>query len=258
MKKILVFLICLFLITSNTTTAHAATSNTFNLANNNINVNGNFDDWNSVPSSYEYNWDNSDNCWNQGVWVDGVCYKTEQGKYSTDVRHKVQMHTDGENVYLHIVFSRDYEAGFNGEDYQLSVDGNTASFQIEFLEGGTVTNNLDNLEPGVHEVAVKHANSSLSSTSVEGAKAYLKTNDNNVNNEIEIAIPIKSLEQQNSSINSDNISVVSFYNPNLMYRDVAVAGTSSGPYILMIICTGIVVITTYLFLKRKNAIQIQF
>ena len=42
---------------------------------------GDFSDWNSLPESYEYNWDNSQNCWSYGVWVDGVCYKTEEGSY---------------------------------------------------------------------------------------------------------------------------------------------------------------------------------
>ena len=33
-----------------------------------ISIDGDFSDWDGIPCSYEYNWDNSENCWVNGVW----------------------------------------------------------------------------------------------------------------------------------------------------------------------------------------------
>ena len=76
-----------------------------------LSMDGYFDDWNDKPYSYEYNWDNSDNCWYYGVWYDGQCFKTPEGTYDTTVRHKMQLYSDNEYVYMHIVISEDYGSG---------------------------------------------------------------------------------------------------------------------------------------------------
>lgn len=227
--------------------------NEFNLmGDGKISIDGDFSDWEGLPYSYEYNWDNSQNCWQWGVWVDGVCYKTEEGTYSTDVRHKMQLYCDGSYVYLHIIISRDYGSKFNGEDYQFWVDGNMAAFQVEWPGGGTITGNLGNTSPGVYPVEVRHRDSSMSYDVATGSSGYLKVNENNLNDELEIKIPLSELQRQNGNINSETISTIEFFTPNLMYRRISSAGTSTAPYIIGLICFALVCVTTIAVLKKKT------
>lgn len=215
-------------------------TNEFDLISKDISIDGDFSDWDGLPYSYEYNWDNSQNCWQWGVWVDGVCYKTPVNEYDTNVRHKMQLYCDGEYVYLHIVFSRDYWAKFNGEDYQFFINGDMAAFQVEWVGGGTITNNLGDTSPGIYEVEVRHRNSSMSYDVANGSSAYLKVNEGNVNDELELRIPLSEMKRQNNSINLEAISTIEFYTPNLMYRRITAAGTSTGPVVLGFVCFAIV------------------
>lgn len=186
-------------------------------------------DWESLPESYEYNWDNSQNCWQWGVWVDGECYKTPEGEYSTDVRHKIQMYCDGTNVYLRIVFSRDYGAKFNGEDYQIWIDGQMAAFQVEKVGGGTITGNMDSIPVGTTQVEVRHRDSRLSYSIVADSQGYLTKHEDNINAELELKIPLSAMEEQNPNIDLDNIGMIEFFTPNLMYRRMRGSGASTAP-----------------------------
>ena len=222
-----------------------------------ISIDGYFDDWGDKAYSFEYNWDNSQNCWQWGVWVDGVCYKTPEGTYSTDVRHKMQLYCDGEYVYLHIVFSRDYGAKFNGEDYQFWFDDNMAAFQVEWPGGGTITGNLENTSPGIYPVEVRHRNSSMSYEVADGSSAYLKVNPDNLNNEIELKIPLSECVRQNGSIDIEHLSTIEFFTPNLMYRRITCTGTPIGPSVFIfggLIILG-VVSGFYFKNKRKKMIN---
>lgn len=244
--------LCIFFILFLIPIKVQASTNEFNLLNNNsIEIDGDFLDWDGLPCSYEYNWDNSNNCWYYGVWVDGVCYKTPEGTYDTNVRHKMQLYCDGEYVYLHIIFSRDYYAKFNGEDYQFWINGNMAAFQVEWPNGGTITNNLTNVGSGIYDVEIRHRDSSMSYSVVNNSKGKLKVNENNLNDELEIKIPLSEMKYQNNNINLDTISTIEFFTPNLMYRRISAAGTSTYPFILGIICIVIVSISILVLKKRK-------
>ena len=111
---------------------------------------------------------------------------------------------------------------------------------------------MGNVDEGVYEVEVNHSNGGLNTAA--GATAYLQTNENNLNNEIEMCIPLSELEKQNNLINSDTASVISFNNPNLMYRDITMAGTSTGPTWLAVCCVGIVGLGFFLRRKKNNVI----
>ena len=103
-------------------------------------VDGSFTGWDDIPASYEFNWNKPD------AWVDGVHY-TETN--STDVRHEMKLYTDGENVYLKVVFAREFCNGqvANGNDYQFWVDNEQmAAYQVEWPNGSSLSNNT--AEPG--------------------------------------------------------------------------------------------------------------
>lgn len=185
-------------------------------------------EWEEVPASYEYNWDNSQNCWNYGVWVDGECYKTPEGEYSTDVRHKVQLYCDGEYVYGRVVFAREFGSNVNGADYRFTIDGQTAAFQIVDVGGNSVSN-TGNLSAGTHQVEVRHGDGSISYEVAVDSLAYLTKYENDINPEVEFRIPLTEMQRQNSNIDLENMGTVEFFSPNLMYRPTMASGASTFP-----------------------------
>lgn len=207
-------------------------SNNFNILGDiGVNIDGNYSDWDKIAASYEYNWDNSSNAWDYGVWIDGECFKTPRGTYDTNVRHKVQLASDGAYVYLHIVFSRDYSASFNGENYQFFLDDNQTNFRIT-RNGESITNNINSYAPGTYEVEVRHEGGSMSGEVVNGSRAYVTKKGNGKNAELEIKIPVSEMVKQNTNI-QDNFSKVEFFTPNLMYRRVTTTCTPTMPTFLI-------------------------
>ncbi len=199
-------------------------------------------DWDRIPASYEYNWDNSENCWTWGVWIDGQCYKTTRGEYSTDVRHKMQIYTDGTYVYLHIIFSRDYQVGFNGSDYRFTVNGNATRVQIECPNNGE----------GEYSGTVTHGDGAISGQIVEGSECHVFYNANNQNNQLELKVPLEELARQNPNISYGSSNTISYFSPNLMYESISCVGASTFPYIPVLIIFGIAIIT---FFSRKRILK---
>lgn len=216
-------------------------------------IDGSLSGWDDIPVSYEYNWDNSQNCWQWGVWVDGVCYKTEPGTYGTDVRHAMQLYADEEYVYLHITFARDFSRGndqiANGNDYQFWVDGEMAAYQVETPDGKSLSYN--SMDPGIYEVDVRHRDSSYSYVLTDGAEAYYTVNDGNLNNELELKIPLEQFTVQNGSIDLDNYSKIEFFTPNLMYRKIGCAGSPTGS-VPFAAAAFTLVPTSFIWLKKKK------
>lgn len=214
-------------------------------------VDGSFSGWEDIPVSYEYNWDNSANCWQNGVWVDGQKYTTEEGTYSTDVRHGMQMYADDENVYLNITFAREFSAGqqANGNDYQFWVDGQMAAYQVEWSDGSQLS--YSNAAPGTYQVDVRHRDSSWSYVLTDGAVAYYHVNEGNLNNQLELRIPLEEFVKQNGNINLDNYSMIQFYTPNLMSNRISAAGSPTGsiPFAAGVF---LFVPASYIWLKKKN------
>lgn len=191
-------------------------------------IDGYSDDWADKPGSYVYNWDNSQNCWVHGVWVDGIPYTTPEGTYSTDVRHYVQAYKDDEGIAVHIVFSRDYGAGVNSENYNFSFGNDNTSFQLTDANGNTLTNNVNNMAPGTYNVVLKHGNGSVSGSEVADSVATLHIPEDRVNAEIEFYIPYEAFTTQNGAINASDTSSVSLNNSNIMYEPVYIEGAPTG------------------------------
>lgn len=206
-------------------------------------VDGSFTGWDDIPASYEFNWNKPD------AWVDGVHY-TETN--STDVRHEMKLYSDGENVYLKVVFAREFCNGQigNGNDYQFWIDNQQmAAYQVEWPDGSSLSYNT--AEPGVYVVDVRHRDSSWSYVLTEGAVAYYRINDGNLNNELELKIPLSEFVKQNPNINLDNYNMISFFTPNLMQDKISTGGASTGaePFAAAVL---LLVPVSYIWLKRKD------
>ncbi len=218
-------------------------------------IDGSFNGWDGIPKSYEYNWDNSQNCWQWGNWVtdpvtgEQVCYKTEEGTYDSNVRHEMQFYTDGENVYLKITYATIYGSYANGNDFQFEVDGKKASYQVEWADGSQLAGS--NASPGVYPVEVRHRDSSVSYGLADGAVAYYRVNENNVNNQLELKIPLAEFQRQNGDINLDNFSMIQFYTPNLMYNKISAAGSPTGS-VPFAAAAFLLVPASCVWLKKKN------
>jgi hypothetical protein len=190
-------------------------------------VDGSFSGWDEIPSSYEYNWDNSQNCWQWGEWKDGVCYKTEEGTYDSNVRHEMKLYSDGENVYLKIKYATIYSGTqSNGDDYNFYIDGKQVKYHITWDNAQSITGATPG--PGTYQVDVRNGDYDISGTVVDGAVAYYHVTEDQKNNELELKIPLSAFQMQNGEIDLDNYSVIQFFTPNLMYRRIGVAGSPTG------------------------------
>ena len=212
-------------------------------------VDGSFTGWDDIPASYEFNWNKPD------AWVDGVHY-TETN--STDVRHEMKLYSDGENVYLRVVFAREFCNGqvANGNDYQFWIDDTQmAAYQVEWPDGSSLSYNT--AEPGTYQVEVRHRDSSWSYVLTDGAVAYYHVNEGNLNNELELKIPISEFVKQNPDINLDNYSMISFFTPNLMQGKLSAAGASTGaePFAAAVF---LLVPTSYICIKKKDKKEMAF
>lgn len=206
-------------------------------------IDGSFTGWDDIPSSYEFNWNKPD------AWVDGVHYEETD---STDVRHEMKLYSDGENVYLKVVFAREFCNGQigNGNDYQFWIDNQQmAAYQVEWPNGTSLSYNT--AEPGVYAVDVRHRDSSYSYVLTDGAVAYYRINEGNLNNELELKIPLSEFVKQNPNINLDNYNVIAFYTPNLMQNKIYTGGASTGaePFAAAVFT---LVPASYVWLKRKD------
>lgn len=214
-------------------------------------------DWLQLPEIFEYNWDNSANCWQWGVWINGEEYKTPRGKYDTNVRHKVQGYCDGTYVYVRVVMSKDYGDRINGDDYQFWLDGKYAKFQLHTTDGHNLSNKFPDMKPGTHQVEVRHADSRISGEIVPEAIAYVTKLDRRHNAVLEIRIPLSEMKRQNEQINLEHLGVIEFFCPNLMYRKFRIAGASTYPFALAATALVAVPGSTVLIKKyRKKKVKI--
>ena len=217
---------------------------------NPIVIDGYYNDWNDKPAAYIYNWDNSNKCWYDGVWIEDECYKTEVGTFDTNVRHKAQLFCDGEYIYLHLIFSKDYLALQNGNDYQFYVDGEMAAFQIETPNRETIVNYK--YDVGIHNLFISHRNSSMSYEEVLGAKGYITCyNEKNYNNELELKIPLSELQRQNPNIDLDDFSSIEWFSPNLGYERITITCTPTIPIIITFTMFSSVLFSYWYFSRKK-------
>lgn len=189
-KKRCVFGILVVIVVLFCNTSHTVDAGTTVMGESNIIFDGYYDDWADKPHSWEYNWDNSSNCWIWGVYIDGVKYMTQYGTYDENVRHKMSLFCDGKYVYLYVKFSRDYGARFNGEDYQFWFDDQVASVQVERVGGGLLTEEINNYSPGIYPVEVHHREQSMSYGIAQGSSAYITVHPNQINNELELKMNV--------------------------------------------------------------------
>ena len=209
--------------------------------------NGNWDDY---PVSYEYNWDNSQNAWQWGEWRDGVKYTTEQGTYDNNVRHAMGMYTDGENIHLHISYATIYQSIANGDDFNFYIDGVGAKVRVLYADDGSGITGQSR-ETGTYDLVVVNGDHWNSGYEANGSYGTMVVKDGNINNELEIVVPLSVLKEQNANINTDNIMNIEFFTPNLMYRSISCGGASSGPnwFVLMTIAVFGVAFVIY---KKKE------
>ena len=205
-------------------------TNSFKTGACDIVIDGNYSDWQNLPVSYEYNWDNSENCWYNGEWKDDICYKTPVNTYDTNVRHGMQMCCDGQYVYVHITFARIYKDSFNNADYRFYVDGEEAAFSFDKMDG-TPLYNVSEIAPGTYQMMIRHRDSANSYLEALGAKAFLTVYENKECSDLEFRIPLVAMQEQNKNISLNSVGTIELFNPNLMYRRIICAGTGTGPLV---------------------------
>ncbi len=186
-------------------------------------------DWGSVPASYEFVYDNSDSCWNWGMWKDGVCYKSPPGEYNTDVRHLIQFYCDGKYVYLRIVFATVFSYEACGDNYLFYLDGEQTQYQLALEGEDSITGKTEALGYGTHQLVVEHVDSGLSGEAATGAVAYLIKSES-ANTEVQMKIPLSEMWTQNEVIDLENLNTIEFRCYPLMYRNLTASGADTLPW----------------------------
>ncbi|MBQ7955511.1 MAG: PASTA domain-containing protein [Lachnospiraceae bacterium] len=206
--------------------------------------------WDNVPFSYEYVYDNSESCWNWGMWKDGVCYKSPPGEYNTDVRHLMQFYCDGHYVYLRIVFATVYAYDACGDNYLFYLDGEQTQYQLALEGEESITGKTEDLGPGTHQLVVEHVDSGLSGEAATGAIAYLLKSED-ANTEVQMKIPLGEMWNQNTVIDLENLNTIEFRCYPLMYHNLTASGASTFPWLgaaaAMVIIPG-----STILLKRRG------
>lgn len=205
-------------------------------------------DWGSVPGSYEFVYDNSDSCWNWGVWKDGVCYKSPPGEYNTDVRHFIQFYCDGRYVYLRIVFATVFSYEACGDNYLFYLDGEQTQYQLALEGEESITGKTEALGYGIHQLVVEHVDSSLSGEAATGAVAYLIKSEE-ANTEVQMKIPLSEMWNQNTIIDLENLNTIEFRCYPLMYRNITASGADTLPWLGAVLAFAVIPGST-LLIKR--------
>lgn len=215
-----------------------------------IEIDGDFSDWADKPYSWEYGYDNSSEVWGGWFYVDGKAEQCEQGTFNNIVRNKISLYCDSENVYVYVQLAKAYKAGFSGEDFEFTIDGQMAAFQLMAQE-------VDNKTPGIYTVYVKDRNSYALA---DGAVAKILVHEGGVNNEMEVKIPLTALQSHNPNINIDNIGTIQFKASHLMYRPITASGADTMPFLWAFLALVIVPVSAYAIHrhngKNKNRAEI--
>ncbi len=191
----------------------------------------NFDNggWPGIPASYEYNWDNTQNATQSGMWggnghLQGYVAATIE---DINVRHRMQMYCDGDNIHLLITYASCFDNPGNGNDYCFYLDGEQVRFKVVYDDNGKDL--TYERAPGTYTLKILHEDGRGSSYEALGASGTMTVHEGQLNNVTEISIPVSEMARQNKNINADSFSLVEFFTHNLMYRRIATAGASSGP-----------------------------
>lgn len=217
-----------------------------------IRVDGFSEDWEDKPGTYVYNWDNSQNCWVHGVWINGKPYYTAEGEYSTDVRHYLQAYKGESGIAVRVVFSRDYGTGVNGDGFNFYFGNENTKFRLTDKSGASITGRVNEMGPGIHHIEVRHENGNLSGKKVEGSAATLYIPKDKVNAELEFFIPYEGFKTQNGRISADDTASVTLMNQNIMYERVYIEGASTGALLSAMAGVGLAGV---FFVKKSNLID---
>lgn len=205
-------------------------------------IDGDFSDWADKPYSWEFGYDNSNEVWNGWFYVDGQVEQCEPGTFNNAVRHKISLYCDGENVYVYVQLAKAYKAGFSGEDYEFTIDGQKAAFQL-------FTQNVDMKTPGVYTVEVKDRNTYALA---DGAAAKILVHEGGINNELEVMIPLEAMKTHNAAIDIDNIGTIQFRASHLMYRPITSSGADTMPFVWAALALLLIPSSAYILKKHTE------
>lgn len=207
--------------------------------------------------AHHYDNDNMNQSQSAATWGAWAGNGNLQGQKYDDVEnndlcHLFGLYADGDNVHIYIKYSALYNGIANGNDYQLRVDGDLATYRVILDDGRDIT--YTQLEPGTYNLKIYNDHCAISGSEVLGASGQIVIKEGNLHNEMEVVIPMSALKDQNGDINLDSYSVISFFTPNLMERELACGGASSGPVIFGVM-TLIVFLGAILWAKKKGILE---
>lgn len=199
-------------------------------------IDGDFSDWDAFPAHYDYDWNNKNLLWGEGIWVPGVGnYKLPKGELDDVAENKFGFVVDDGYVYIHVKRATAGGPSFYFTDYQIiGNNGEYARFDIHDVSNGNLVLGQGNAASGIHEVSVVYVRTWGSMQPVEGAKAYLKVNDDLYNTELEMRIPLSALPEDWPDISWERADTLQFHNEQFMKSNMTASGASTAPFAMAV------------------------
>lgn len=237
-----------------------------------ITIDGSYTDWADLPSYWvpaEYN---------KTVSVNSNDASADE--YSLENYNQVKMYNDDENqnVYIYMKASDVYDTYFRTDDFQLSV--NNGDFEFNFslgdAQGNIINGDISNMAPGAYDYYIYDKQGNR----ISGGNAKLVIGTNHFNTSVEMSVPydvittdsddryfVTGMEKISGTVIAElsncyyddeecliNDSQLAFEDTELEYRyasirtvesiqfkTINIEGTSTAPYVIVLICFGIVV-----------------
>ena len=183
--------------------------------------------WDNYVYTYDYSYDNSSaaqwGAWGGNGNLQGQIYPDTN---NNDISNKIGVFTDGDKVDVYVSYASMFSGTGNGNDYNITINGENVKYRV-VLEDGTDLSQAS-LTPGTYNLKIINGDGSISGADVIGAYGQIVIKENNCNNEMQISIPISSMQQQNENISAGDVT---FHSPNIMRGSVSCSGASTMPIV---------------------------
>ncbi len=200
------------------------------MVSGNIQIDGMYDDWAGVPKTM-------------------ITYMGD----NAECNHYGQLYTDGDTLYCHFKASDLYEQDMKLQIWNLTINGQSFALQIQPEKDGNVDwDSSKPLSQGTHtdlKVFVGYGSNNECDSNV----VYTIYDENHSRDtrgdEIEFSLSLSRLYEL-TGIEPEEMNVITLVNPNLGGEGVSIAGSSTGPWIGVIVAFG--ACTSVFISKRKR------
>ena len=190
-----------------------------------------------------------------GEWSDIPVTEITYRSYNGTSVHIAQLHTDGEYLYGHLKLSDYFSGTVPFGQFYMKVNNTSQEFHI-CVDGNYYNNNAP-VDPGTTisnlSVGINGSRTGWSPLMTNSSVAYTVYDDGRAP-EMEFKVSLADIARA-YGITESEIGTITLSNTTLGNESVTVAGTSSGPLIIVIICGAVAMVSAYKLTGRKRSVK---